>query len=164
MTPSYLGQTGNGVCEPSGILSSVFLNRGSPYLWEKKIIKQQYFGKLCRCGEPAKNKTRGHGGKCYLSSALVTNAKRNTQEREGACFFLHRFKSFVKKGSHCVPFHGCSCHEAPIRMCVCFRVDKENAYQTRLPPRPLARSAARRRVKPAPEPRSAPGPTHSVTG
>ena len=44
-----------------------------------KKDKKQYFGKLCRCGEPTKNKTPSHRGKRHLSSALVTNAKTEAE-------------------------------------------------------------------------------------
>ena len=66
--------------------------------------------------EQAKHKTPGHRGKRHLSSALVTNTRTEDQERDGACFFLLRFKLFVKKGSYCELFHSCSCCLTPVQM------------------------------------------------
>lgn len=74
-------------------------------------------GKLCRCGEPAKDQTPGHRGKRHLSSALVTNTRTEDSGKGKACFFLSRFKLFIKKGSYCILFNGCSCYLAPI-MCL----------------------------------------------
>lgn len=56
--------------------------------------------------------------------------KPKPPEGERACFFLSRFKLFVKKGGYCMLFHSSSCYLAPISVCLHFKDRGENSQQT----------------------------------